>query len=338
MMDGAFSPPGRMKSSPEFDRIRAFVAAVAAPCPAAALGPGDDAAVLRPLAESIVLSTDAFVEGVHFRREWLRWEAVGYRAAAASLSDLAAMAAHPVGVLVSLMVPPEIEERTLTALGAGFGECLRRYEAGLLGGDLTHALGAMAIDVCVVGTSRSPVTRGGAKPGDEVWITGEVGGAGAALHAWQRSMEPDPRARAAFERPAPRIPEAQWLQRRAELTALIDLSDGLAADARQIAAASETRLRIDVDAVPLAPPLCEYSDREVALRLGLAGGEDYELLLCCRAGSLDGQQAEFERRFEVPLTRIGEVVDGEGVIWTSAMGDSVPADLNGYDHFAREDG
>lgn len=329
--------PGRMKPGPEFDRIRAFIAAVRAASASVEIPPGDDAAVIRwPSDQSVVLSSDAFVEGVHFKRAWLRWEAVGYRATAAALSDLAAMAARPVGVLISLMVPPETEESMLVALGEGVGECLRRHETGLLGGDLAHSPSVVAIDVCAVGSSCSPISRGGASEGDEIWLTGAVGGAATAVRAWGRSMEPDPRARAAFERPTARIAEAIWLAEHADLTALIDLSDGLAGDARQIAAASEVRLRIDLDAVPLAPPLSEYANRDAALGLALAGGEDYELLFCSEEGSLETVRAEFERRFEIRLTKVGAVEEGEGVAWTSASGASVPAGLDGFDHFAPE--
>lgn len=332
------SKPGRMKPGPEFDRIRAFIEAVRATSPGVRIQPGDDAAViLRPNEESVVLSSDAFIEGVHFKRAWVRWEAVGYRATAGALSDLAAMAARPAGILISLMLPPEMEQSMLVALGEGVGECLRRHDTGLLGGDLAQSPGVVAIDVCAVGSSSAPIGRGGAMEGDEVWLTGAVGGAAAAVKAWGSSMEPDPRARMAFERPTARIAEALWLADQTNLTALIDLSDGLAGDARQIAAASGARLRIDLDAVPLAPPLSEYATREAAMGLGLAGGEDYELLLCSEPGSVQAVRTEFERRFELSLTRVGVVEAGEGVAWTSASGLSLPADLNGFDHFARED-
>jgi thiamine-monophosphate kinase len=327
-----------MKPGPEFDRIRAFLRAARASAPEIQVPPGDDAAVVGWERDtSVVLSTDAFVEGVHFRRAWLQWDAVGYRATAAALSDMAAMAARPVGVLVSLIVPPETEEGTLVELGEGVGNCLRRYEAGLLGGDLAHTAGELVIDICALGVADDPIGRGGARVGDEVWLTGAVGGAAAAVRAWSRSLEPDPRARAAFERPTARVAEARWLQDRMVLKALIDVSDGLASDAHQIAAASRCRLLIDVDAVPLAPPLSEYASREAALGIALTGGEDYELLLCCQAGSGDEVRREFEERFGAGLTRIGTVQGGEtGVSWTSSRGTVVPADLEGYDHFAPE--
>lgn len=299
--------------------------------------PGDDAAVIPwPKDESVVLSSDAFIEGVHFKRAWLRWEAVGYRATAGALSDLAAMAARPAGVLISLMVPPETEQSMLVALGEGVGECLRHHDTALLGGDLAQSPGVVAIDVCAIGSSPGPIGRGGASEGDEIWVTGAVGGAAAAVKSWGSRREPDPRARMAFERPTARIAEALWLADHADLTALIDLSDGLAGDARQIAAASEARLLIELDAVPLAPPLAEYANREAAVALALAGGEDYELLLCSERGSVETVRTEFERLFGTSLTKVGVVEAGEGVAWTSASGASLPAGLDGFDHFARE--
>ncbi len=332
-------PFARMKPGPEFDRIRAFLRSVRASAAEVRTPPGDDAAVLSWKPDrSVVLSSDAFVEGVHFRRAWLQWQAVGYRATAAALSDLAAMAARPVGVLISLIVPPETEESTLEELGEGVGDCLRRYEAGLLGGDLSHTQGELVMDICALGAVRDPVGRSGASVGDEVWLTGAVGGAAAAVQAWSRSQEPDPRARAAFERPTARVAEARWLRQHVGMTAAIDLSDGLASDARQIAAASRCRLLLDADAVPLAPPLSEYASRETALRIALAGGEDYELLLSCAPGRADEHRVEFEDRFGAGLTRIGEVKEGEGVDWMSSRGTAIPADLEGYDHFARESG
>lgn len=330
-------PVVSMKPGPEFDRIRTFLRAAWAAAPGCRVPPGDDAAVLEwEPGPSVVLSSDAFVEGVHFRRAWLQWDAVGYRATAAALSDLAAMAARPIGVLVSLIVPPETEETTLGELGEGVGRCLRRYESGLLGGDLAHTAGELVLDICALGAAHDPVGRDGAKPGHEVWLTGAVGGAAAAVQAWSRSLEPDPRARAAFERPAVRVDEARWLRERIGLTALVDVSDGLASDARQIAAASGCLVRLDVDAVPLAPPLSEYVSRDAALRIALSGGEDYELLLCCREGAED-VRAEFQERFGVELTRIGTVQEGgPGIAWSSSRGTAVPADLEGYDHFARK--
>lgn len=317
----------------EFRLVRAFVEATGAAGRELG-GPGDDAAVLTvPAGERLVATTDASVEGIHFRREWMRWDAVGYRAAAAALSDLAAMAARPLGALVTLLLPPELEGDVVSALGSGVGAALREQEAALLGGDVSASPGLVVVDVTALGSAARPVSRAGARPGHELWVTGELGGAAAAVWDLSRSLEPDPRARRRLERPRPRIAEARWLAERAEVAAMIDLSDGLAGDARHLAVASGVRLEIDVDALPLAPILLGFAERRAALRLALAGGEDYELLIAAPPGALDAVAEAAERTFGTRLARIGEAVEGAGVAWTSG-GRPLDLELGGYDHFA----
>lgn len=321
----------------EFDRIRAFVEAVGASGPSAdsSLLPGDDAAVLDWPGGRLVAAIDVSVEEVHFRRAWVRWEAVGYRAAASSLSDLAAMAARPVGVLATLAIPPELETGVYESIGRGMGECLRPRGIPLLGGDLSGTPGPVVVDVAVLGSVDRAVTRAGARPGDLLWITGRLGGAAAAVHDWTRGLEPDPRARRAYERPAPRLEEASWLAGSVKLHAMIDLSDGLAGDAAHLAAASGVRLRIDVSRVPLAGWLEAYDNREAALGIALGGGEDYELLFAAPEGAGEPLRAEFERKFRIPLTRVGIVESGEGVRWVTASGEPVDLPASGFDHFSR---
>lgn len=302
-------------------------------------GPGDDAAVLDPPpGERLVVSTDMAVEEVHFRRAWLDWATVGWRAAAAGLSDMAAMAARPMGLLLSAALPPELDHTLLEDVGRGVGECLRAHGGVLMGGDLSRSPGPVVLDVVSVGSAARPVRRGGARPGDEVWVTGELGGAAAAAADWQKGLEPDPRARRAFERPRPRTSEARWLAREAGLTALMDLSDGLAGDAAHLAAASGVRLLLELPRVPLADVLEEYVDRTAALRKGLGGGEDYELLLAAEPGSVGEVAGRFERAFGVALTRVGEVVAGAGVGWRDAEGREVELGTGGWDHFSGEGG
>jgi thiamine-monophosphate kinase len=322
---------------PEFDRIRDFVEVVGAlaPQPRAGAGPGDDAAVIEPPSgERLVVSTDISIEGVHFERAWLEWRTIGYRAVAAALSDLAAMAAAPLGILLTVALPPELDREVLGELARGVGRALATAGAPLLGGDLSRSPGPVVIDVTVLGSAARPVRRRGAKAGDGVWVTGELGGAAAAVEAWRRSLEPDPRARRAFERPVPRLAEARWLADRARPSALIDVSDGLAGDAAQLAAASAVRLEIDLETIPLAPPLDEFTDRSAALQLAVTGGEDYELLFTAPGGSVESQRGAFERELGTGITRVGRVVEGKGVVWRGAGGEEVPSPGGGFDHFS----
>ncbi|MBT8479564.1 MAG: thiamine-phosphate kinase, partial [Gemmatimonadetes bacterium] len=310
-----------------------MIEAVGAPeVPEVALGPGDDAAVLRVSGpESLVVSSDLSVEGIHFRREWLTWDAIGFRAVAAALSDLAAMAARPIGVLVSLATPPELDARTLAELAGGIGICLREHEAALLGGDLSRSPGPVVLDVTVIGAAARPVARSGAVPGDEVWVTGRLGGAAAAAAAWSGGLEPHPAARRAFERPSPRLLEAHVLRESAEVHAMIDLSDGLAADAEQIAAASGVGLVIESGAVPVHEVLENWARPDAALAIAVGGGEDYELLAALAPGTALEAASRLYREFELDLTRVGTVVEGAGVAWFSGTGELTDPPASGFD-------
>ena len=324
-----------MRSSPEFERIEAFIESIGAvQPPEIILGPGDDAAVLDlNTDEELVVSTDLSVEDVHFRREWLTWDAIGYRAVAAGLSDLAAMAARPIGVLVSIALPPELDATVMTEIGGGIGECLSDNGAGLLGGDVSRSPGPVFLDVTALGAAAEPVGRSGALPGDELWVTGRLGGAAAAATAWRAGLEPDPGARRSFERPRPRTAEVRWLADRGGVHAAIDLSDGLAADVAHIAAASSVGVEIRIDALPLHPTLEGWAHPEAAIALACGGGEDYEVLVALSPASADGLVTEAFTEHQVELTRIGRVTEGSGMVWRAADGGVREPPARGYDHW-----
>ncbi len=311
---------------PEFDRIRAIAEALGA----SAGELGDDCAILPDAEGKVVLSTDASVEGVHFRRAWLGAEEIGWRAAAAALSDLAAQGAAPVGLLAAVALPRDTPLDQTTALMRGVGHAAADSGAVVLGGDLSAAAQWM-ITVTVVGRAVRPVSRRGAAPGDGLWVTGALGGARAALEAWKAGRAPAPGARAAFARPLPRIAAGRWLGGHGA-RAMLDLSDGLAADAGHLAAASGCRAEIDLDSVPTA------GDAVVAaIAAGIepplyaaAGGEDYELLAALPAGFGEAEQRQFEAATGLALTRVGRMARGEGTRFT-LRGERVS--VAGFDHF-----
>lgn len=306
-----FTPLG---AGGEFDLVRRLVARWGA----AAAGLGDDAAILDvPAGARLVASTDTSYEGVHFRRDWLFLHEVAWRATTASLSDLAAMAAQPLGLLVALTLPDPGE---LDDLADGVADAARAAQCPIVGGDLTHG-DRLSLTITVLGTANRPLSRSGARPGDAVFVTGVLGGPAAAVRAMLRGAGPEPAHRARFARPAARIGEALWLAQRGA-TACIDISDGLVPEAGHLAAASGVGLEVQLEQVPAMPG--------IEATTAATSGEEYELLLTAPPG-LDA--SAFAARFGVPLTRIGTVVEGDAIATFTREGRRVDL-AGGYDHFS----
>ena len=315
MSDSISLGPGR-----EFDVIRDLVRRWGT----AARGIGDDAAVLDvPPGSRLVASTDATVENVHFRRAWLTPTEIGYRAATAALSDLAAMAASPIAMLVAMSVPIGWRE-VVGEIAEGIGEAARAFDAPITGGNLTSGA-ELALTVTVLGATARPLGRDGARAGDSIYVTGTLGGPGGAIGAWEAGREPAREHRARFARPSARIREALWLAGRGT-AASIDISDGLVADVRHVAVASGLEACIELDAIPA---VTGASPRDAAL-----SGEEYELLVTAPR-AID--EHAFAREFGVPLTRIGTMraaVDSRPTVRLQSHGKFV--DLpGGHDHFSR---
>lgn len=310
--DGIVAP---LRASAEFDLVRTIAASLGD----RASGLGDDAAVLRlPHGDDCIVSVDAAVEGVHFRREWLAPHEIGYRAAAAAMSDLAAMAATPHALLLAMAVP-ESWRTDVAAIARGVGELAASVGASVVGGNLTAA-DALALTITVIGSAQTPLRRTGLRAGDSLYVTGALGGPHAALAALSAGSEPASADRARFARPVPRVAEARWLAAHG-CVAAIDISDGLLADAENLATASAVRIAIDTAVIP--------RHGGASLADAATGGEEYELLVAARA-ALD--TAGFSARFGIPLTRIGSVVEGAaGVV---ADGLARVANAAGHDHFS----
>jgi thiamine-monophosphate kinase len=316
--------PGR-----EFDRVRGIAAALGP------LGAGldDDCAVLAPGDRFLVASTDVSVEQVHFRRDWLSLEEIGWRAAAAALSDLAADGAAAAGILVALTVPETAEDGDVVALMRGAGAAAGETGATVVGGDLSAGPG-WSIAVTVLGWAAQPVSRAGARPGDALWVTGSLGAPRAALEAWQRGDQPDPAARQAFAHPVPRLTAGRWLAAHGA-HAMIDLSDGLGADAGHLAAASGVAVALELEGLPVAAAAAAEA-RKLDLpieRFAAESGEEYELLVALPETFGPDDALAFRVATGVSLTRVGRIAAGAGVAATLA-GTQVP--LAGYDHFARQ--
>ncbi|MEO5818054.1 MAG: thiamine-phosphate kinase [Gemmatimonadaceae bacterium] len=282
-----------MGEGAEFDAIRQLLAIWGSN----AIGIGDDAAIVDiPAGERLVVSTDASVENVHFRREWLNAEEIGARATTAALSDLAAMAATPRGLLLALALP-DAWRTDIAELARGVGLVASASGCPIVGGNITRA-GELSLTLTVLGSAVRPLERTGAIVGDDIYVTGRLGGPGAALRSLLAGETPVPAHRARFVSPAPRLREARWLAALGAHAA-IDISDGLIGDAAHLARASSVSIVLDEDVVP--------GVADVSLSDACVSGEEYELLV---AMPHDAQIdiAAFEREFGLPLTRIGSVV------------------------------
>ena len=312
----------------EFDLIRRLVNPADLLPTGVSLGPGDDAAVLEG---GWVLSTDLSLEGVHFRRAWLEDQEIGFRAVSCALSDLAAMAAVPVGVFISMAAN---DEEVVEALQSGCREAASEVGAVILGGDLSNTSGPVFIDVVSLGSANRPGLRSGAVAGNDIWVTGRLGASSTAVRVWQCGGEPPPEARKAFAQPSPRCDEGHYLVERGIASALIDLSDGLAGDSAQLAAASGVQIVLEEARVPVAPIAVEVLGPEEALQAALHGGEDYEL--CFAAGPDAVDPSYFQDHFGLEVTRVGYVREGSGV-WID-RGGSQPEPLmrSGFDHYTAD--
>lgn len=291
------SPHLAMGEGGEFDAIRRLLTLWGPN----AVGIGDDGAVLDiPAGERLVVSTDASVEHVHFKREWLSAEEIGARATVAALSDLAAMAARPRGLLLALGLP-DAWRTEIDALARGVGSAASAAGCAIVGGNITKA-GELSLTITVLGSAPHPLTRGGALLGDDIYLTGRLGGPGAALKSFREGKTPAAEHRARFVAPSPRLAESRWLAERGAHAA-IDVSDGLLGDAAQLALASGVSITLDERAIPRLPG--------VNVEDALTNGEEYELIVAMPGGATI-ECGEFEQTFGIPLTRIGRVTAAEG--------------------------
>jgi thiamine-monophosphate kinase len=267
------------------------------------------------LAGGLVVTQDALVEGVHFRLDWTSWRDLGWKAAAVNLSDLAASGAEPVGLVITLGAPPDTAAEDVLELYGGIAET----GVPVIGGDTTAAP-QLVLSVTALGRSERVPGRSGARPGDAVVVTGPLGASAAGYEALRAGID-SPLAQA-HRRPPIRLAEGRRLARDA--TAMLDLSDGLAADARHVAERSGCHIVVELEQVPVADGVAELAARvnRSPWQLVCGFGEDYELLATLPP------RAAGESGFPV----VGRVEEGEGV---ALLLDGAPVEAAGWEHFRR---
>ncbi len=306
------------------------------------VGPGDDAAVLAVgRNERLVVTTDAVVEGVHFSRAFSTPADIGHRALAVNLSDLAAMAATPRWALLSLVLPGSLLVTEVEELVDGMSALASRYGVSVVGGNITRTEGPLVVDVTAGGEAgpRRWLTRSGARPGHDAYVSGSIGGAAAGLEmlrAGTREQGSGIREGcvARHLRPEPRVRLGVAAGRARAARAAMDLSDGLADALRQVAAASHVGVRIDAEALPIDESAREWwtargMDPVLA---AITGGDDYELLFAVPHSG--GALRSLRRHVAEPaLTRIGVFTKDprEIVIARSGKEEALP---EGFEHFA----
>lgn len=333
------------------------LAGIIGPAPSeVAVGLGDDAAAWRPSPQTLtVATTDALVEGVHFRLSTTEWRDLGWKALAENISDVAAMGCHPRYAVIALGLPGDRLVEEVEALYHGIVECAAAYDCHVVGGDVVRAP-CVLISVTVLGESLPDaggepliLRRSAAQPGDALAVTGPLGGSAAGLRLleeglaptatlslWERGAEEDDALRT-HRRPRPRVTAGLALV-EAGVRCAIDVSDGLVADVGHICQQSGVDAEIDAALVPVDPAGAAHFPT-AALQLALEGGEDYELVCAAPPEVITQAGRILAERGEPPLTVIGEVVPRAGeapaVRVRSAGGQLISAGHGGYQHFGR---
>lgn len=308
------------------------------------VGIGDDVAVLRTAGENYLLATcDVQLEGAHFLRERITPYQLGRRAAAINISDIAAMGGRPRHMLVSLGLPPDTEVTFVERLYEGLCEEAGRFEATVVGGNMAVSRQVLFVDIFLLGEVEPSclLLRSGARPGDVLLVTGSLGTAAAGLAV---TLDPDrtcdasdlAEVKAAFLTPTPRVAEGRAIAQSGGVTAMMDVSDGLAGDVGHICQASGVGVRILAERLPISPAtraVAEAAGKD-PVELALYGGEDYELLFTAPPERVEELVEAVRAATGTPVTAIGEMVaPSSGRCLVHGDGRSEPLEPRSWDHF-----
>lgn len=302
-------------------------------------GIGDDTAVLKIGSQALLWATDMMVEGVHFRLDLSDPFRLGWKALAVNLSDIAAMGGVPAGALLSCAFPSRLLGAWGEELIGGFVQCAKQFECPILGGD-TNRSDRVVLDVSVLGVVEGePLLRSTTKPGDRLFVTGQLGDSRAGLERLLRdglakAEADDPDAVRSHLQPVPRLSAGQSAARHGA-SAMMDLSDGLGADLPKLCMASGCGAVVEERLIPVGESAKRWALQtgQKAVLFAAAGGEDYELLIAVPPERVDSFRTGVASEGDVPLTEIGYLASEEGIVMKGEDGQRVPLPA-GWEHFS----
>ena len=326
----------------EDDLVRLIRGLVRRRAPGLLTGVGDDCAVLETRGgAALLVTTDLLVEDVHFRRRWAEPADIGAKAMAVNVSDIAAMGGTPRWALVGLGCPEGTTADEIEAFYEGALAVSDAHGVAIVGGDTSVSPSGWLVSVTLLGEAARPVLRSTARPGDVVAVTGTLGRSAAGLAVLERETAPRGVDAALLDdvtgahlRPRPRVDEGRWLAGAGGVTAMMDLSDGLATDLGRLVAESGAGARVDVERLPIAAAtraVAEALDAD-PIDWATGGGEDYELLVVCEPTAFARLRDGLPEATGTMLTAVGEIVAGSGTRWLDGRGRAV-AVAPGFEHF-----
>lgn len=293
------------------------------------LGIGDDGAVVNiPEGQQLVITMDTLVSGIHFLPSWSASD-IAYKSLAVNLSDLAAMGAEPAWALMSLSMP-EADEKWLDLFCEGFYKLAKKFDLQLIGGDISR--GPLVITLTLHGfvPIGQAIKRSEAKPGDLIYVTGDLGEAGLALQMERNLLPKDTSILTSLKNPKPRIQEGLAL--RGIANSMIDISDGLAADLGHILEESRVGAIIDENKIPIAPSILKYHSPQDALELALYNGDDYELVFTMPP-DLKQKSKNLFKAFSCGVHLIGTIDRNEGLRCKTSENRIIHLKMKGHQHF-----
>ncbi len=303
------------------------------------VGIGDDAAVIRLKDHYLLVTTDIFIERIHFKRDHIKAEDLGYKAMAVNISDIAAMGAIPKYAFISIGIPPERGSGYLDAIYKGILDACTRFKITIAGGDTSLSSKEIVINVTLMGEmSESPITRRGAKEGDILMVSGKLGSAKAGLVILEKGycIEEYSSLINSLNRPIPRVSLGRYLAIQRKATSMIDISDGLAIDIYRLCDAGGVGAIIDSASIPIAEDTISLSKKLDVdpLDWSLYGGDDYELLFTCNSKDADFLIVDVEKSIGLKLYKIGYITQEKEIFLLEKRSKKMLS-KRGYDHIAQ---